>query len=52
MMVHTFMRLEQRLHSGAYIYAEAGDLPVWPDYLLELNTGQSGVSKYVLLKKK
>jgi len=50
--VELFMRLEQRLHSGAYIYAEAGDLPVWPDYLLELNAGQSGLSKYALLKKK
>ena len=47
-----FMCLERCLHDGAYIYVEAGDLPVWPDYLLELNTGQSGVSKYVLLKKK
>ena len=50
--VELFMRLEQRLHSGAYIYAEAGDSPVWPDYLLELNAGQSGLSKYALLKKK
>ena len=47
-----FMRLERCLHDGAYIYVEAGDLPVWPDYLLELNAGRSGVSKYVLLKKK
>ena len=47
-----FMCLERCLYDGAYIYVEAGDLPVWPDYLLELNTGQSGVSKYVLLKKK
>ena len=50
--VELFMCLEQRLHSGAYIYAEAGDLPVWPDYLLELKAGRSGLSKYVLLKKK
>lgn len=47
-----FMCLERCLHDGAYIYVEAGDLPVWPDYLLELNAGRSGVSKYVLLKKK
>ncbi|AZR58950.1 16S rRNA (guanine(966)-N(2))-methyltransferase RsmD [Eikenella corrodens] len=47
-----FIRLERRLHNGACIYVEAGDLPVWPDYLLELNAGRSGVSKYVLLKKK
>ena len=47
-----FVHLEPCLHSGAYIYAEAGDLPVWPDYLLELKAGRSGLSKYVLLKKK
>ncbi|OAM35393.1 16S rRNA (guanine(966)-N(2))-methyltransferase RsmD [Eikenella sp. NML96-A-049] len=46
-----FMRLQRHLHSGAYIYVEAGDLPVWPDYLLELNVGRSGLSKYALLKK-
>lgn len=44
-----FNLLQPRLNIGAKVYIEAGELPVFPDYLHVRNTGQSGASKYVLL---
>lgn len=43
--------LAPRLKEGAWVYAEAGSLPVWPPYLHVLKSGRAGMSHYALLHR-
>lgn len=45
-----FAALKCRLHSGAFVYLEAGKLPELPTWLSVYRQGKSGMSQFLLLK--